>query len=522
MPQDPHRATCAVRTAATFVRIACALASGWFIAQPTRGDALEKIARSHRLVYAADMEGGGPFVYPDPQKRDSLTGFEVEIINLLARDLGAEAEFSQGQWDTLLELLESRRVDIVMNGYEWTKSRSARYLASRPYYLYRLQLMARKDGGILSWESIETGSRPLKVAVLRGSVAEPYARAHAGKRTEIVGFDGAVDAMEAVRNGQADATLQDLPAAVFYKDRYPELALAGEPVGKGYYVIYMRKDEQKLKSAIDKAIAARLEDGSIRRICERYGIWNAAQEDLAGAVPEDPPGDDFSALGGWTATYLKAPVLLKGALLTVALSFGSMPIAIVLGLLIALGRLYGPLLVRVVLRAYVEVIRGTPLMLQLYVLYFLLPRFGVSLDAWAAGVAGLAINYSAYEAEIYRAGLQAIPIGQLEAALALGMSRPMAITRVIVPQAVRIVIPPVTNDFIALFKDTSVCSAITLVELTKRYYIEANSTGYFVELGIVAAVLYMIMSLPLSWLSHWFEKRLAGAGGAEQARGALR
>ena len=133
-------------------------------------------------------------------------------------------------------------------------------------------------------------------------------------------------------------------------------------------------------------------------------------------------------------------------------------------------------------------------MLQLYVLYFLLPRFGVKLDAWVAGIAGLAINYSAYEAEIYRAGLQAIPPGQMEAALALGMSRGAAIRLVIVPQAVRIVIPPVTNDFIALFKDTSVCSAITLIELTKRYYIEANSTGYFVELGITAAVLYMLMS----------------------------
>ena len=111
-------------------------------------------------------------------------------------------------------------------------------------------------------------------------------------------------------------------------------------------------------------------------------------------------------------------------------------------------------------------------MLQLFVLFYLL-----KLPPWVAGIAGLAINYSAYEAEIYRAGLQAIPAGQMEAALALGMSRAMALRRVIVPQAVRIVIPPVTNDFIALFKDTSVCSVITLVELTKQYSILANSTG---------------------------------------------
>ena len=122
-------------------------------------------------------------------------------------------------------------------------------------------------------------------------------------------------------------------------------------------------------------------------------------------------------------------------------------------------------------------------MLQLFVLFYLL-----RLPPWVAGIGGLAINYSAYEAEIYRAGLQAIPAGQMEAALALGMSRRMALRRVIVPQAVRIVIPPVTNDFIALFKDTSVCSVITLVELTKQYSILANSTGGAIEFALATAV----------------------------------
>ena len=140
-------------------------------------------------------------------------------------------------------------------------------------------------------------------------------------------------------------------------------------------------------------------------------------------------------------------------------------------------------------------------MLQLYVLFYVL-----KLPPWVAGIAGLAINYSAYEAEIYRAGLQAIPSGQMEAALALGMSRRLALRRVIVPQAVRIVIPPVTNDFIALFKDTSVCSVITLVELTKQYSILANSTGGVVEFALASAALYMAMSLPLSWFSRWSER----------------
>jgi polar amino acid transport system substrate-binding protein len=100
----------------------------------------------------------------------------------------------------------------------------------------------------------------------------------------------------------------------------------------------------------------------------------------------------------------------------------------------------------------------------------------------------------------------------MEAALALGMSRKLALRRVIVPQALRIVIPPVTNDFIALFKDTSVCSVITLIELTKEYSILANSTGGTVEFALAAATLYMLMSIPLSWFSRWSERRLAAGG----------
>jgi len=124
------------------------------------------------------------------------------------------------------------------------------------------------------------------------------------------------------------------------------------------------------------------------------------------------------------------------------------------------------------------------------------------------------LNYSAYESEIYRAGLKAVPPGQLEAGLALGLSKWQVVRHVLVPQAVRIVMPPVTSDFIALFKDTSVCSAITVIELTKRYSVLALSTGRIVELAVVTALLYLCMSWPLSLLSRWFERRLEQADDA--------
>jgi polar amino acid transport system substrate-binding protein len=348
--------------------------------------------------------------------------------------------------------------------------------------------------------------------VLTSSAADSFAREQGGDSVRVVSFDGATDAMTAVRNGQIDATLQDVPAALFYRERFPSLALAGPPVGHGYYVIFVRRGDQALRDAIDGALGRLIASGEIRRLYEKYGIWNDAQDELTGWT-----GARFRESGsptphGWRLLWHYRPLLLDAALMTIVLSVTSMPLAMLIGLFVALGRLYGPSALKVLLGAYVELLRGTPLMLQLFVLFYLL-----RLPPLVAGIGGLAINYSAYEAEIYRAGLQAIPAGQMEAALALGMSRRLALRRIIVPQAVRIVIPPVTNDFIALFKDTSVCSAITLVELTKQYSILGNSTGGWVEFAVATSFLYLAMSVPLSWFSRWSERWLgseAWKGGA--------
>jgi polar amino acid transport system substrate-binding protein len=159
----------------------------------------------------------------------------------------------------------------------------------------------------------------------------------------------------------------------------------------------------------------------------------------------------------------------------------------------------------------VEFLRGTPLMLQLYFVFFLLPELGLNIPAFACAIVGLAINYSAYESEIYRAGLQAVPKGQMEAALSLGMSRATALRRIVVPQAARIVVPPVVNDFIALFKDTSVCSVVTIIELTKRFSVLSQSTQATIELMCLTGLLYLLMSYPLSLVSRRLEQRLETA-----------
>ncbi|MGA7498528.1 MAG: ABC transporter substrate-binding protein/permease [Isosphaeraceae bacterium] len=474
------------------------------------GAGLDHVRSSGKLRYGSDMEGGGPYAYPDPKSPREVTGFEVELMAMLANDLGAAPEFCQGQWEMLLQLLDLGQSDIVVNGYEWTEPRARDYLATRPYYVYQLQLMVPRGSPIHTWDDLKRlrpGGGRWTVGVLAGSAADTFTALEGGKNVRAIQFSGSTDAMTAVQNGQYDATLQDVPAARFYLDRFTGLELAGPPQSHGYYVIYTRANDRALREALDQGLARLIARGDLRRLYEKYGIWSEAQRELENFTGPLEVISGRPAEGGWALVGRYWSLLVEAACVTIALSLGSMPLAMLLGLVIAIGRIYGPIPVRAVLSGYVELIRGTPLMLQLFVLFYLL-----KLPPWVAGIGGLAINYSAYEAEIYRAGLQAIPQGQMEAALALGMSRWMALRRVIVPQAVRIVIPPVTNDFIALFKDTSVCSVITLIELTKEYSILANGTGGAIEFALAASFLYMMMSIPLSWFSRWSERRLGTLG----------
>jgi polar amino acid transport system substrate-binding protein len=433
-------------------------------------------------------------------------------------------------------MLSARKVDLIMNGYEFTPERLDVMDATIPYYVYALQLMCRKgDDTFKSWDSLRTNHA--KIGVLTGSAAETRMRewCHDGdgsgaeKACEVINYDGNTDTMREVETGKLDATLEDSPIASFYAPRFPGLTMVEEPRYPGYYVIYVRKGDTTLVQALNEAIVLMVRNGDLETIYNKYGIWDKNQQEL-GKIAEQskfygmmkaasaevaknviPPQEVVKTEArkhGWDVVSSYGGVMVESAGYTVALSILSFPLAILAGLLIAVGRLYGPVWLRAPLGAYVELLRGTPVMLQLYFIFFFLPEIGITIPAFACGVLGLAINYSAYESEIYRAGLQAIPTGQMEAALSLGMSRALAIRRIIVPQAVRIVIPPVMNDFIALFKDTSVCSVITLVELTKRFSVLSMSTQATIELMGMTAVLYLAMSYPMSLLSRRIERNL--------------
>jgi len=497
-------------------------------------DDLDRVKTRGVLVWGADQEGGGPYVYPRDDDPSQVTGFEVELADLIAAKLGVRAQLFQGNWDKLPDLLRVGQIDVVMNGYELTTEHAAAMEATKPYYYYGLQLLVRVGGPVSGFTDLSrppSGGGKWRIGVLTGSAAETTAKRLFHDTSTIASYDGNTDSMREVENDKLDATIQDTPIVSFYMPRFPKLLTAGQPIDGGFYVLYARKGESRLVSAIDDALAALYREGALRRLYEKYGIWNEQQSALArvfaspGPSPSSSAQPDASSVlvspgppvepirasepkHGFAVVRADGGILLESAGMTILLSVTAFPIAVLLGLGVALGRRYGPWPLAKLLGAYVEILRGTPLMLQLFFLFFFLPELGLRMSALPTAILGLSLNYSAYESEIYRAGLQAVPVGQTEAALALGLTRWQAIRRVVIPQASRIVIPPVVNDFIALFKDTSVCSVVTVIELTKRYSVLNMSTQATVELTLMTALLYLAMSFPLAVLSRRLERRL--------------
>ncbi len=482
-------------------------------AGPTNADdTLHQIHKRGMLIWGADAEGGGPYVYPDPENPRSMIGFEAELAQLLARQLGVNARFFQGPWHNLPEVLGTGQIDLVLNGYELTPSRAGRFLHTQPYYIYQLALLGRSDNPRLSsWEDLRKrhSGRKLRIGVLEASASQLYLEAHYADEVEIVLYEGTTDAMREVETRKLDATLADLPAVVFYRERFRDLIRIGEPVGRGYYVIFVRNGDKPLRDALNLAIEKLLIDGQLEQIYRRYGLWDELQTDLRSLANQSASdlGIHATEMRGWDVLRSRGGLLIEAAGMTILLAVLAMPLAMTLGLGVAILRLFAPAPFRWLAVAYVELLRGTPLLLQLYVVFYLLPEIGIAIPAFYAAIAGLAFNYSAYEAEIYRDGLLAVPRGQMEAALALGMSPSQALRRIVIPQAMRIVVPPITNDFIAMFKDTSVCSVITVMELTKQYSVQRNDTGATLELAALTAVLYLLMSLPLSQLASYLERR---------------
>jgi polar amino acid transport system substrate-binding protein len=461
------------------------------------------------LRWGGDAEGGAPFVEADPNDPTRVVGFEVDIAALIAGALGRTPRFIQVGFTTLDAAAARGDFDIGLSGVEDSAARRARLAVTIPYYEFREVLTVRTaDRDRIRGLADLRGRR---IATLGATLAyDLLVAAQAEVGVIPVTYEDDINPYRDLALGRVDAVLLDYVLAQRGVLRNPELANVDADVGVGHYVGILGPQQSDLRDRIDDILRAAMRDGRLEGIFRRWNMWNEDQPRLYARVLASQGTELVSVTGPqppstWEATRRYLPALVRAAVITLILSCAAMVLAIVAGVLIANGRIYGPRWLQIGLTAYVEVIRGTPLLLQLFVLYFGLAAV-VQLPAFMAALIGLGLNYAAYESEIYRSALESVPIGQLEAARTLGLSEQQTLRLVRGPQALRVALAPMTNDFVALLKDSSLVSVITVVELTKQTQIFAANIGSWVVPGVLCALLYLTLSLPLARLARRIEK----------------
>ncbi|HEV3057524.1 MAG TPA: ABC transporter permease subunit [Vicinamibacterales bacterium] len=460
--------------------------------------------------WAGDPEGGAPFVEADPARPDTLVGFDVEIAGLMARGLGRSAQFVNVTFTSIDQSIARGDAEIGLSGIEDTPARRASLAVTLPYYEFREVLSVRDAdaGRLLTIADL----RNKTVGTLGGTIAyEILLRAEREVGLHAVSYDDDVHPFGDLLVGRVDAVLLDNVLAERRHRTMPGFTVQPQSVAVGHYIGVLSAGNAPLRDAVNEILRGAMRDGTLERIFRSWRVWNDDQPKLFARVLAGEPvapviGVETSAAATtrWEAAARYLPSLLRASVVTLTLSCLSMALAVVIGVLIATGRVYGGRIARIALTGYVELIRGTPILLQLFVLYYGLAA-AVRLPAFVAALLGLALNYAAYESEIYRSALEAVSVGQLEAARTLGLTERQVLTLVRAPQAFRLALAPMTNDFIALLKDSSLVSVLTVLELTKQTQIFATNLGSWVVPGILCAGLYLAMSLPLAALARNLE-----------------
>lgn len=484
---------------------------------------LRERLKSNVLRWGGDAEGGAPYQYYEAARPQELVGFEVDLVAAVVAQLrkqydlpDLQPKFVQYEWVSLPQGLEKQDFDVIISGMEITSDNLVKMRFTRPYYLFAQQLAVRSalKPGEKEITSLED-CRERIVGTMAGSAAYEYL----GDRgfTKIAAYDGQIEPYLELGLDRVDAVLLDSPIAAYVTKSRPNLKLVGLPEGWGGYGIAAAYEDAELTAALDLALNAVVTSGQAEAIYKKWKMWGDEQQRLASF-------DTPQKLIEWSETQSTgeerewtfkryAPLLLSAAWVTIQLSVESMAVAMTIGLLVAVCRLFGPAPVRLMALVYVELFRGIPLLLLLTFLYYGFPTIGIRLTAWEAAIIGFGLNYAAFEAEIYRSSILGVPHGQWEASQALGMEGTTTFRRIIFPQAIRTALGPMTNDFVAMFKDTSLVSVIAVVELTKQYQLLARTSLKFVELGLLTAALYLAMSVPLGYLARYLEGKWSGGAG---------
>lgn len=435
-----------------------------------------------------------PFSYHDPAT-GQLTGYDVDVARAVAEKLGVNVEFVETPWDSIFAALEANRFDVVANQVTITPERQQLYDLSDPYAIGEGVIVTRADDdSITSLDDLGGRTAAQSTTSNWAQVARD-----AGARVEAV--EGLTQAMALLSQGRVDVVVNDSLSIYAYLAETNDTAVkiaatTGERSEQGFAA---RKDSGMLPE-LNRAVEELKADGTLGEISQKYLRANASGGQ--DAPPTQPRSTVQLVLDNlWP--------LAKAALtMTIPLTIISFIVGLVIALAVALARLSKNVVLTNLARFYISIIRGTPLLVQLFIVFFALPEFGVRIDPFPAAVIAFSLNVGGYAAEIIRSAIQSIPKGQWEAAETIGLNYVGALRRIILPQASRVAVPPLSNTLISLVKDTSLASTILVTELLRQAQIIAAPTFEFFALYGTAAVYYWVICLALSFSQGRIERRL--------------
>ena len=442
-----------------------------------------------------------PFTYRDP-RTDQLTGYDIEVVEAVAKEAGWQLKPVTSTFDAIFPALDAGRIDVVANQVTINPERQARYLFSRPYtYSRGVIVVAAGTKGI-------TRLSDLRGRTTAQSETSNWAQVARDAGAKVQSVEGFAQAAALLEQGRVDAVVNDNIAVLDYlaSTRSTDVRIAGNAGSEiSRQALTFRTSDRALRDEADAALEKLAADGTLRRISESYFEADVSVADPGQVKPKGAGGGRST----WqVVTDTAGPMALAALEVTLPLAAVSFVIGLVLALLTALARLSGnPLLDRPA-RFYVSAIRGTPLLVQLFIVFYGLSEIGIDLPRSVSAVLALSLNVGGYAAEIIRASILAVPRGQFEAATTIGMDYPTSLRRIVLPQAARIAVPPLSNTLLSLVKDTSLVSVVLLTDLFRVAQNAASVSSRTLALYLLAAVYYWIICWVLSLVQQRLEHRL--------------
>ena len=441
-----------------------------------------------------------PFTFEDPDTGD-LTGYDVDVMKAVAKEAGWRPQFVTSQFDAIFGSLDSGRIDAVANQITINPEREAKYLFSEPYTYSRGVIVTAADD-----DSITTLA-DLKGKTTAQSETSNWSQVAKDAGAKVQNVDQFSQAATLLAQGRVDAVVNDNIAVLDYletsgSDKVKIAGYAGDEVSE--QALAFRQDEPQLQRQADQALETLRADGTLTRISEKYfGTDVSSKASTEVDLQGDRQRSTWSVLRGAAGPMLWG--MVKG---TIPLTVVSFVLGLALALVVALGGLSTSRVARAAARVFISVIRGTPLLVQLFIVFYGLPQIGIKLDPFVAATIAFSLNVAGYAAEIIRAAILSVPQGQFEAASSVGMDRGLAMRRIVLPQAARIAVPPLGNTLLSLVKDTSL-AAVVLVDETFRAAVSAAATSFeYLPLYCLAALFYWIVCFAISSAQKPLERRL--------------